>query len=373
MIGNGRVLVLGGYGTFGERVCLGLTRIAQLTRVYVAGRDLGKAEAACVRLVDPRCLPLALDAHAAELCATLKQLGIEIVIHTCGPFQGRGYQVARAALAAGAHYLDLADARDFVCGIVVLDADARAAGKLALSGASTVPALSFAALRVLTAELSEVQHIAMGVTPGNRAPRGLATVAGVLSYVGQPLKVWQNREWQTQHGWQLLRRHDYPAPVGKRWLSLCDVPDLSLLPEQFPALQSAEFRAGLELSVLHLGLSLAAGLRRCGLVPNWAPHARWLKYLSECLLRFGSDSGAMHVEVTGVDRAGQMSKRRWTLLAQGGDGPQIPATAAVVLVRKLCSGQLTGSGAGPCIDYFSLAEFNAELAHLAIHDRTETL
>ena len=46
-----------------------------------------------------------------------------------------------ACIAAGAHYLDLADARDFVARIGTLDAAARAAGVAIISGASSVPAL----------------------------------------------------------------------------------------------------------------------------------------------------------------------------------------------------------------------------------------
>jgi short subunit dehydrogenase-like uncharacterized protein len=43
-------------------------------------------------------------------------LGAELVIHTAGPFQGQDYGVVAAAVAAaGAHYIDLADGRRFVC------------------------------------------------------------------------------------------------------------------------------------------------------------------------------------------------------------------------------------------------------------------
>jgi hypothetical protein len=49
------------------------------------------------------------------------------------------------------------------------------------------------------------------------------------------------------------------------------------------------------------------------------------------------------------------------LLARDGDGPQIPATAAVVLARKLARGALAGGGGVPCLDLFSLDEFLAAL------------
>ena len=51
-----------------------------------------------------------------------------LVIHTVGPFQHQSYAVAEAAIAAGAHYCDLADARAFVRNIGALDFAAREQG-----------------------------------------------------------------------------------------------------------------------------------------------------------------------------------------------------------------------------------------------------
>src|SRR5690606_25405438 len=74
----------------------------------------------------------------------LKPLSADLVINASGPYQGRDYGLARAAIAARCHYIDLADARDFVVGFRTLDDDARAAGVLAVSGASSVPGISSA-------------------------------------------------------------------------------------------------------------------------------------------------------------------------------------------------------------------------------------
>ena len=48
-----------------------------------------------------------------------------VLINATGPYQRQDYRLARACIAAGVHYLDLADARDFVPGIAALDAEAR--------------------------------------------------------------------------------------------------------------------------------------------------------------------------------------------------------------------------------------------------------
>src|ERR1700686_2412057 len=97
-----------------------------------------------------------------------------------GPFQGAGYRLARAAIAAGLHYVDLADARDFVAGFGALDAAARAAGVVALSGASSTPALSHAVLDRLTKGWRSIDTVDIAISPGNRsAPRGLSVIRAI--------------------------------------------------------------------------------------------------------------------------------------------------------------------------------------------------
>ena len=51
-----------------------------------------------------------VDRDDASFVQRLTALSPGLVIHCVGPFQGQDYRVANAALAAGAHYLDLASA-----------------------------------------------------------------------------------------------------------------------------------------------------------------------------------------------------------------------------------------------------------------------
>lgn len=64
-----------------------------------------------------------------------------------------------ACIAAGVHYIDIADSREFVCGIEELDAAAKDAGVVLLSGASSVPALSGAAVRHLAGGMDKVRAL----------------------------------------------------------------------------------------------------------------------------------------------------------------------------------------------------------------------
>ena len=114
-----RVLILGAYGFFGSRIAGSLAREPGIELV-VAGRNAGKATALAYQLGLRAESARAIDASDARLALQLRKLGIRTVIHTAGPFQGQDYHVARAAIEAGAHYLDIADGRAFVTGIKAL-------------------------------------------------------------------------------------------------------------------------------------------------------------------------------------------------------------------------------------------------------------
>jgi hypothetical protein len=86
--------------------------------------------------------------------------------------------------------------------------------------------------------------------------------------------------------------------------------------------------------------------------------------------RFGSDNGAMHVQLRGRDVNGRRHHCTWTLIAEQGDGPQIPATAAVLLTKKLLDVPgyipIATRGAMPAVGLLNLREFECEWRSLAI-------
>src|SRR5262249_31754326 len=155
---------------------------------------------------------------------------------------------------------------DFVAGFGALDAAARAAGVVALTGASSTPALSHAVLDRLTAGWQRIDRIEIAISPGNRAaPRGLAVIRSILSYAGRPVRVFAGGRGRGRRGGGRTRRRGMPG-LGRRWLSLCETPDLDLVPARFAPRDAAVFRAGLELSVMHLGLLCASLPVRAGLM-----------------------------------------------------------------------------------------------------------
>lgn len=360
-----RVLVIGGYGFFGRRLVTLLGRQSSL-EVIVAGRSIQRAEQLIAALGTESVATLKaanIDAMAGTFRDQLLQIAPDVVVHTSGPFQGQDYRVAEACIAAGAHYLDLADGRAFVEGITKLDEAATRARVLVTSGASSVPALSSAVVDRLATMFSELHAVDIGISPGNRTERGLSTIEAILSYCGKPLPA--NTSAPT-FGWSGAYRFAYPAPVGSRLLSPCDVPDLTLLPARYSGKPTVRFGAGLELKFLHRLMNLMALTTRVGLVRNWSRYARWIKRAADLFQTWGTDAGAMHVSVTGRAHDGSDLVRTWTLVAKEGDGPYVPTLAAAALVRKLASGVLTRTGALPCMGLLTLNDFEREAEGLSI-------
>ncbi|HEX8448951.1 MAG TPA: saccharopine dehydrogenase NADP-binding domain-containing protein, partial [Allosphingosinicella sp.] len=217
-----RILVLGGYGTFGGRIALRCAEAGFET--LVAGRSLARAEAFCAGR--ERLVPVALDGGLAE---TLERLRPFAFVDAAGPFQGADYATARAAIAAGCHYLDIADGSAFVAGIGSLDPESRAAGVSVLSGASSVPALSGAAARSLAEGLDRVTAVEMVLSASSRGTAGRSVTAAILSYVGRPVRLRSGGRWTRAVGWQDLRRFDFEVegrpPLRRRLAARADVPD----------------------------------------------------------------------------------------------------------------------------------------------------
>jgi hypothetical protein len=73
----------------------------------------------------------------------------------------------------------------------------------------------------------------------------------------------------------------------------------------------------------------------------------------------------MEVRVLEMRPDGVALRRAWTLVAEEGDGPEVPTLAASVLCRKLLAGQVT-PGARPCLGEVSLSEAEAEASGLRV-------
>lgn len=360
-----RVLVIGGYGNFGSYIARALAPDPDIV-LLIGGRSAAKAQA-FASMVDAANPPErhSLDIDAADLAGALGRIAPDIVIHTTGPFQRQDHRVARACIEQRCHYLDLADARDFVATIGELDAAARERGVLVVGGASSVPCLTAAVVDHYRSGFARLERIDYGISAAQQTNRGLATTSAVLSYVGKPFTRLRDGRKTLVHGWQDSHAVHYPE-LGWRLFGNCDIPDLELFPSRYPEVRDIRFAAGHELKLLHAGTWALGWLVRLGLIRSLDAHAESLLRLAFAFDRCGSSRSGFHMFLSGEGLDGRPKRVRFFIVARSGHGPYIPCMPAILLARKLARGEVASRGARPCIDLIDLPEYLSALDGLDI-------
>ncbi|KJV28086.1 SDR family oxidoreductase [Luteibacter yeojuensis] len=363
-----RILILGGYGVFGARLAQLLSDRPELDLI-IGGRDLAKASAFCASYQGAaRARPLKLD--RLDIAAALDAERPDLVVDASGPFQGYGanpYVVIEACIAAGIDYVDLADSVDFVSGVAALDAQAKAAGVVVLSGVSTCPVLTSAVLREMSKTMTLVD-VDAGIAPSPFAGVGLNVVRAVVSYAGAPVGLLRDGKPADGPGLAESRRFTVAVPgtlpLRSIHFSLAEVPDLRVLPREYPSLRNIWFGAGPTPEFLHRMLNgLAAARAHLGL-PSLEPLSPLFHWVLNAA-RMGEHRGGMFVRARGI-ADGKPAERTWHLLAEGDSGPFIPSMAVEAIVRKRLDGIRPDTGARAATHALALTDYDAMFARRGI-------
>ena len=366
------VLILGGYGAFGGRLAHLLCDEPRV-HLVIAGRSCAKADAFCAALPGKAArTPAAVD-RDGDVAVAIAAQRPDIVVDASGPFQAYGrdpYRVVRAALAIGAHYLDLADGSEFVRNIIEVDAAAKGADRFVLTGASSFPVLHAAVLRHLARGVATVESSTVGIAPVPYAGVGSTVMRAIAGYAGKPLRLLRDGRPSTGYALCETRRFTI-APPGRVPLapltySLVDVPDLEALALVRPEIQSVWAGAAPTPAFLHWCLRVLAHCVRLHLVPSLAPLAPAMHRVANAT-KLGEQRGGMFVEMRGLRADGVPVTRSWHLVAEGEDGPNIPSMAAEILVRRVLEGNAPAPGARAAVHEIELAEYERAFARRAIH------
>lgn len=366
-----RVLVLGGYGTFGRRLVELLADEPRLD-ILVAGRSRTKAEAFRATLESAASIEAIELDREGDIDAALASLRPQILVDVTGPFQAYGaapYRLAEACLRHGMHYLDFSDGSDFTSGIARLDADARARGLFVLSAVSSTPALSGAVARHLAAGMASVESMEGGIAPSPFAGIGRNVIEAIASYAGRLVRITRDGRIVTARGLAETRRMTIAPPgalpLRSRRFALVDVPDLVLLPGVVPGLRTVWFGAGTAPQLYQYMLVFLARLANIGITLPLRSLAGLFHGVAN-RLAWGEARGGMYVRLVGRDEAGHRIERAWHLVAEGDTGPSVPAMAADAVIRKCLAGSPPQPGARHAGGELELADFARGFAAKAI-------
>jgi len=125
------IWILGATGKSGRAIAAEL--IGSGADVVLLGRDHDRLAAVAASLGGQN--RTILSSGPAELAALIEAEKPPVVVNTIGPFGETSTPLARACLAAGSHYLDLANELQPVQALLNMDADARNTGVTLVTGA----------------------------------------------------------------------------------------------------------------------------------------------------------------------------------------------------------------------------------------------
>ncbi len=370
------ILIIGATGVFGRRLASHLAKTSGY-RLVLASRSFERAKQLAEQLsVQPETAaslePIVLDTTEG-IGEALAAVRPRLVVDCSGPFQAMDCRVPVAAAAVGAHFVDLADGREYVLGFErALDELFRSNNLVALTGASSSPALAVAAVAELTCGWKRVDHIDISIMPGGRSEVGEAAVAAALSYCGKPVPIVASGVLDQAIGWG-ARRHVSLPSVGRRAVAPVETSDAELLHALYPRAAQIRFWAGLKSPLEQFGMALIARLRRLGWWRRPEQLAPLLTRARKLTRLTTGATGAMSVRVVGLDHMGRWGQAEWRLTARNNVGPHVPPSPAAAAVRAILAGRIE-PGARPAVA-LPLEAIEAEFAGYAIETdrKSETL
>ncbi len=214
------IVVYGATGTTGTLVAEELYRRG--FEVVLAGRDRGRLSGLAEKLGG---LPIrqAQVHDAGGMAAALD--GASLVVSCAGPFLVVGEPILRAAIAAGAHYLDVAGEQAFMREAYErYDSRARKAGVTAVPGFAFEVALGdwaagrAAALVRASAGAGDdesIEEVSVGYAISRFRPSASA-VQSAIGTLARPGVVWQEDRWEPAAPGSRARTFAFPPPFGTR-------------------------------------------------------------------------------------------------------------------------------------------------------------
>lgn len=369
-----RVLIIGGTGIFGQKLCHHIARQFDLD-LFISSRSENNAINFVHKLKrqypDKSFDYVALDTGKG-FADVLADLSPNVTIDCSGPFQTANYELAKAAIACGSNFIDLADAprylRDF-CD--ALNEQAIEQNVVCIGGASSSPCYTILAAQNLTSGWERVDDVEIAFVPGGKGDVGPTVIQAILSYAGKLISTWREGMRQEIKGWATSSSM-HIGSLGWRQVAPAETYDAVYLGKKLAVKSSVSFSAGLESPIEHYGVVLLAKLSNWGLpVGNTyfaSGLARLLHQIRFVIKPFVTGRGGMLIRANGLNADGVYQSSEYELIAEQNHGPNIPIIPTAAVLRKLLTEQVP-SGAKLAFDAVSLADIEAECDDYAIETK----
>lgn len=351
------VVIIGGRGNIGQEVALGLLREEQIGRIVLADLRANPSGLRDRLRKNGKVSLVEADATDPQSLAGLLR-GAKVVVNCAGPFVRTLVPVARAAVAAGGHCIDVCDDSVAVGGLLETDLDhaAREAGVTLLTGMGSDPGTNNILAKWYADKLDRVDEVALYWAVGIGELDGAAlehtlhmAVGKVPQYLDGALKYVEGGTGE--------ETVVFPEPIGACVVRHVGHPQPLTMPPHLKGVR----RLVVKGAILPAWVDpLILAQRDMGLLSKVPVEVRGVKVAPyDMALRLWQDIPAQRErgpELSGLkvvvkgERAGRQVVYAADMVGGMGPGTGLPAAIAV---RMLCGGDITARGLLPpeaCVD-----------------------
>ena len=326
-----KIVVIGGYGHVGGRICQALAQ-PYPGQVVAAGRSLKRAEAFCSSSAGA-ILPLAIDVARAPDESLLQEAGLIIMC-----LDQQDTRFVQACLARGIHYIDISANYSFLSQVEALHDLASERGASAWISVGLAPGLTNLLARLVRDKLDDTSTIEITIMLGLGDAHGKAALEWTLD---NAVKDFENGQAASGDRRRLVSLSDgrtvnWGNGLGKRRAYRFNFADQHILPG---TLEVSEVATRLSLDPGWMTGLLAAAKRLGLLQPLRLPFLRSLAVRAFAGMRMGQPLYALHVQANGR-KDGQPASVAAVL--RGRHESEVTALAAAAIALEICSGRAPG-------------------------------
>ena len=234
-----------GCGEMGEEALRDLYKYGSFGEIIVGTRSKEKAERLAKTLAGKRTRVSAVQVDALDedaLAALMK--GADVVVNCVGPNYMYELPVARAAIRARVHLVDLNDEFEITCRMFDLDEEAREAGITIVLGLGGCPGIDNILVRAAANQLDEVREVHTAWVMSGADPGGLALSRHLLySLSGRGLTYREGKFVEVQSFRDGRETVEFPEPVGAVDVYHVGHPEPIALARSFPAAEVIDDKA----------------------------------------------------------------------------------------------------------------------------------